>query len=367
MLPLQHVAAQQSADSTPPVSSTRADEQIASLLRQVETLLDEGHFTSPTGGNASEVFTRALVLSSSASPAGLRTIAEFPSALKSRADAERAAGHVELSVQIEDFAEVLSSVIGSHDTLPRADASQSAQFGVAKVPTGIPDPAARKAATAAASQTTPGPGAADQAIPVSGETPQNEVGRSSSKAITDKGSPQQARSLLTKSIAQHVSPPVGPTGPLVSSGRRQNAETAKASRSGQVATLSPGAARSAESRDGIVAIPEPDKVPPSSAAMVDALLKQGKAMLSIGDISAARLLFTRAAQSGNGEAALALGDTYNSVFLAEHGVAGPQADLELAKRWYRQAFAFGEPRARERLATLGDDRQAEAQGSVNTQ
>jgi TPR repeat protein len=94
--------------------------------------------------------------------------------------------------------------------------------------------------------------------------------------------------------------------------------------------------------------------------MVDALLKQGKAMLSIGDISAARLLFTRAAEFGNGEAALALGDTYNSVFLAEQGVVGPQADLELAKRWYRKAFALGEPGARERLAGLGGDTHAEA-------
>ena len=68
------------------------------------------------------------------------------------------------------------------------------------------------------------------------------------------------------------------------------------------------------------------------------------------NISAARLLFARSAESGNGEAALALGDTYNPAFLAEQGVVGPQADLELAKGWYRKAFAFGEPRARERLA-----------------
>jgi TPR repeat protein len=101
--------------------------------------------------------------------------------------------------------------------------------------------------------------------------------------------------------------------------------------------------------------------------MVDALLKQGKAMLSIGDISAARLLFARAAESGNGEAALALGDTYNPVFLADHGVVGPQADLELAKGWYRKAFALGEAGARERLPGLGGDTQAEAQRSMNTQ
>jgi len=101
--------------------------------------------------------------------------------------------------------------------------------------------------------------------------------------------------------------------------------------------------------------------------MVDALLNQGKAMLSLGDISAARLLFARAAETGNGEAALALGDTYNSAFLAEHGVVGPQADMELAKSWYRTAVFFHQPRARERLAGLGGDTHAEAQRLMGTQ
>jgi formylglycine-generating enzyme required for sulfatase activity len=41
----------------------------------------------------------------------------------------------------------------------------------------------------------------------------------------------------------------------------------------------------------------PPKIPPPSAAMIDALLKQGEVMLSIGDVSAARLLFARAAES----------------------------------------------------------------------
>jgi len=88
-------------------------------------------------------------------------------------------------------------------------------------------------------------------------------------------------------------------------------------------------------------------------------------MLSIGDISAARLLFARAAESENGEAALALGDTYNPVFLAEHGVVGPQADPKLARAWYRKALAFGEPLAREHLAGLSGGMHADAQGSMN--
>jgi len=90
-------------------------------------------------------------------------------------------------------------------------------------------------------------------------------------------------------------------------------------------------------------------------------------MLSIGDISAARLLFTRAAESGSGRAAVALGDTYNPIFLAEHNVRGSLADPELAKAWYREGLALGAPQARERLVDLGGETKAEAAGSAQPQ
>ena len=352
MLPLQRLEAQQAGDITPPVSSTQADEQIASLLGQVETLLDEGHVASPPGGNASEVFTRALMLSSSASPAGLRRMAEFPSALKKRADAERATGHGDLSVRIDVFADVVSSVIGSRDTLSRAGAAPSTKSEDATATAGSDDPAARKAPTA------------EQAAPPVSEQTRDD-GASSSKAIVSTRSPLPGAPISTNSIAQHDSSSAGITGPPASPGG-QNVATANGSGGGQVAARPPAPSASL-SPDGIAGIPEPAKVPPRSAAMIDALLKQGRAMLSIGDISAARLLFARAAESGNGEAALALGDTYNSAFLAAHGVMGPQADPELAKRWYRKALRFNTPRARERLAGLGDDTHIETQGSTNSQ
>ena len=336
MLPLQRVEAQQAADIAPPMSSMQADEQIASLLRQIETLLDQGDVATPAGDKVPELFARALVLSSNASPAGQRTMAEFPSALKSRADAERAAGHVDRSARIEIFAEVASSVIDSHDALARGDAAPATQSGDATVITGAAAPAARRAA------------AADRAAPlVSGETSRRDVGASPSEAITDTGSPRP--------IAQHVPPAARENGSPASSGGQPNVETAKGSGGSQIATPLLAAAAPVASPDGIAAIPEATKVPPPSAAMVDALLKQGKARLSLGDVLAARLLFARAAAYGSGEAALALGDTYNSVFLAEYGVVGPKADQELAIRWYRKANAFGEPRARERLTELVGD------------
>lgn len=370
ILPVQRAEAQQVADTALPASSAQADEQIASLLGQVETFLNQGHVTLPAGGNATDAFSQALVLSSLASPAGLKTIAEFPSALKSRADAERTAGHVDLSRRIEVFAEVVSSVITSRDTPPKPETAPSTQSAVATATAGAVDPPARKPSAEAtqASATMPGLGPADQATPpVSRESSRGNVGASASKAITDTKSPLPAFPVSTEPVAQHVSPSPTQTDPRASSDRIQNDKTAKGSERSQVAALMPATAPLPASPHGTVAKPEPARVPPMSAAMVDALLKQGKAMLSLGDISAARLLFARAAESGNGEAALALGDTYNPEFLAEHGVVGPQADLELAKGWYRKALTFGEPRARERLAGLSGDTHAEAQGPISTQ
>jgi TPR repeat protein len=107
---------------------------------------------------------------------------------------------------------------------------------------------------------------------------------------------------------------------------------------------------------------KPTEVRASAAPTIEALLQRAAEVLADGDISAARLLFTRAAESGSGKAARALGDTYNPKFLAEHGVQGLRADPESAKNWYLKAVAFGEPQAKQRLLELDTDRPAEAMG-----
>ena len=449
MLPLQRAAAQQAASTAPAVSSVQADAQIASLLGQVESLLEQGHITSPADSNATAVFTRALVLYPSASPAGLRQMAAFPSILKSRADAARAEGHNDLGVQIEAFAEVVSEIISPHNTSAQTDGAASKQSGSAGVTADGAEPDAQRA-SATAPQTgaaMPGLGATDRAVPPGNGEPSHATVAASVPTATDATSPStadapsrtatDAASSSTASgaaspptaiaatpsptatdvassstasgaaspptaiaatppptatdaappstavaaaspstaisdpvpalpIAHPVSPTAWETSQTAASGGQLNAEVRKRSGGSQVASLSPAVPVPAASPDRVPATVERPRVPPASAAMVDALLKQGNAMLAIGDISAARLLFARAAESGSGEAALTLGDTYNSVFLAEHGVVGPLADATLAKHWYLKAADFGEPRAKERLARLGGDMHAEAQGSMNT-
>jgi hypothetical protein len=89
------------------------------------------------------------------------------------------------------------------------------------------------------------------------------------------------------------------------------------------------------------------------AASIDALIRRADSMYALGDISAARLLYSRAAMAGSGQATLALGKTYDPLFLADIGVRGMQGDAAVAIEWYRRALALGVAGARERLALHG--------------
>jgi hypothetical protein len=93
-------------------------------------------------------------------------------------------------------------------------------------------------------------------------------------------------------------------------------------------------------------------VPPGNPAFARAVIQRGDAMIRLGDISAARLLYQRAATAGSGEAAIAMGRTYDPAFLAATRAQGIQGDRALAATWYRRAIALGVAEARDRLAEL---------------
>ena len=71
------------------------------------------------------------------------------------------------------------------------------------------------------------------------------------------------------------------------------------------------------------------------------LLARGDRLLSIGDITSARLFYERAADGGAGLAALRLGETYDPVFLDRVHLRGVRADLGAASSWYRRARDLG--------------------------
>jgi TPR repeat protein len=85
---------------------------------------------------------------------------------------------------------------------------------------------------------------------------------------------------------------------------------------------------------------------------VAALLARGRAILSTGDVAGARAFLRRAAEHNDPQAALALGETYDPEMLKRLGVIKFNADVALAREWYRRAADLGSSAAGSRLSQL---------------
>ena len=107
-----------------------------------------------------------------------------------------------------------------------------------------------------------------------------------------------------------------------------------------------------EARNASPAAPQPEPAPwstastamaapsgPSvSAVEIGQLLARGDAFLRIGDVTSARLFYERAADSGNGQAAMRMGATFDPAFLGRAGLNGTHGDPARAQSWYRHAL-----------------------------
>ena len=91
---------------------------------------------------------------------------------------------------------------------------------------------------------------------------------------------------------------------------------------------------------------------PAAAALNETMVRRGDALLQRGDISAARLLYNRAASAGSARAATAMGKTYDATVLAGIGVVGLSPDPAQAALWYRRGLSLGDEEARTRLQSL---------------
>jgi len=79
------------------------------------------------------------------------------------------------------------------------------------------------------------------------------------------------------------------------------------------------------------------------------LLKRGEELIREGDIAAARLVLTRAAEAGEPRAALTLGASYDAEMLRKLGVMGVAGDAAKARAWYEKAAQYGSGEATRRL------------------
>jgi hypothetical protein len=77
--------------------------------------------------------------------------------------------------------------------------------------------------------------------------------------------------------------------------------------------------------------------PRVSAAEATALVARGDAFLSAGDVASARAFFERAADAGDGQAALRMAVTFDPASLSRLGLHGVRGDPDQASFWYRRA------------------------------
>ncbi len=96
--------------------------------------------------------------------------------------------------------------------------------------------------------------------------------------------------------------------------------------------------------------------PPASAdnaSEIAAKMKIGAELMASGDITAARMMFERAAEAGEAAGAFALAETYDPVVLRRLRLRGGIApDVALARRWYEKARDLGSIAAPERIVRL---------------
>jgi hypothetical protein len=82
------------------------------------------------------------------------------------------------------------------------------------------------------------------------------------------------------------------------------------------------------------------------------LLKRGEEFMGEGRVSAARLMFQRAAEACDVRAAFALGASYDPIMLQKLGVALLDPDIAAARSWYQKAKELGSSEASQELELL---------------
>jgi hypothetical protein len=81
-------------------------------------------------------------------------------------------------------------------------------------------------------------------------------------------------------------------------------------------------------------------------------LSRGDVFLRAGDIASARLFYERAADAGDGQAALRMGATFDPTFLASVGLRNVPGDLDRARFWFHRALSLGAREAEPHLNSL---------------
>jgi hypothetical protein len=97
----------------------------------------------------------------------------------------------------------------------------------------------------------------------------------------------------------------------------------------------------------------PDEQPlPETDFLTQMLIRDGNKKMREGDITGARRLYEQAAQSGNAEAALAMGRSYDPTYFEKLNVKSGKPDPAMAFDWYKRALDGGLLTAKVKIDTL---------------
>ena len=82
------------------------------------------------------------------------------------------------------------------------------------------------------------------------------------------------------------------------------------------------------------------------------LIARARALLSQGNIGAARIVLERAAESGSAQASFMLAETYDPAILSAWGTYGTRGEAAKAREHYAKAHAGGIQEAKDRLDAM---------------
>ena len=100
--------------------------------------------------------------------------------------------------------------------------------------------------------------------------------------------------------------------------------------------------------------PAPDpSAAPQDRERAQRMMRKGDEQLEEGNVSAARLLYERAAEAGLAQAAMALAATFDAAEFSRLKLRGVEANPNEARRWYERARQLGAAGAEERLRRIG--------------
>ena len=226
------------------------------------------------------------------------------------------------------------------DTMPEVVNIDSALSSEAP-PTVAEEPSVPAAKEAVAANATPAKASADARSPVTDRV--SRPSRHTARIIS-----------LEPTMRLVIAPPAPTSGPLPGAGDGPSqigpdmaATSAKADPAlptneavptiAAAPSLSPADAAPAANTALAKALPEARPTATDTAALVS----RGDTLFGLRDIVSARLFYERAANAGNAQAAIRLGETFDPSFLARAGLSGVRGDPAVAVHWYRRARELG--------------------------